>query len=170
MPVSTRAASAKGFALPLAKGATSARATSARAKSAGKENGFLAKSAGKENADPRTEAATRSRPSKVKRLVKSFSDDDHECQNHDDKQELVARVARLGVQALPISLGELKGGLRKLKTSEMILDGKSETPAKESDELNDLAFLGIAGTTPGGRRWRARLKPIEKPANMQSLS
>lgn len=29
--------------------------------------------------------------------------------------------------------------------------------AKESDELNELAGLGIAGTTPGGRRWRARL-------------
>jgi hypothetical protein len=40
-------------------------------------------------------------------------------------------------------------------------DGK----AAEREELADLAFLGIKGTTPGGRRWRSRMsaKMNEKP-------
>ena len=121
---------------------------------------------GKENADPK--AAPNTRPSKVKRIVDSFSTDERE-QGAAPASDLMARVARVGFQVLPVSIGDLKGGLRKLKSSDVSLDGKSEQPATESDELNDLAGLGIAGTTPGGRRWRARLKPIEKPISMPSL-
>ena len=125
---------------------------------------------GKENADPKvSNAVTSSRPSKVKRIVDSFSTDERDNKDAPDS-DLVARVARVGFHVLPVSINELKGGLRRLKSSGVVLDGKIEQPATEPEELNELAGLGIAGTTPGGRRWRARLKPVEKPASMASLS
>ena len=34
--------------------------------------------------------------------------------------------------------------------------------AAPSDELADLAFLGVTGTTPGGRKWRSRMKEANK--------
>ena len=49
-------------------------------------------------------------------------------------------MARVGVQVLPVPLAELKSSLRKLRTSEVILDGKHEKPAAttESAELDEL--------------------------------
>ena len=140
---------------------------STRAAAKGASSATRVKAAGKENAEPKApgsrDKAPGSRPSRVKRLVKSFSDDDQKCENKDAATaELVDRVARVGVQVLPVSVGELKGSLRQLKTS-TIVDSKKPTKPNESDELNDLACLGIAGTTPGGRRWRARLKPAKSP-------
>ena len=46
---------------------------------------------------------------------------------------------------------------------------------KESDELSELAFLGIAGTTPGGGRWRARMSAgkaadVSPMASMEELA
>ena len=43
---------------------------------------------------------------------------------------------------------------------------KSAKPAAEKDELAELAFLGVNGTTrtPSGRRWRSRMKETSKPA------
>jgi hypothetical protein len=140
MPVSTRAA--------VAKGQTSARATKS----------------GKENADP-SKAASGGKAKASKRASTKTGEPEAD-ENAATSEEILARVQRIGVQALPgIPLQELKAGLRKLNTSDVIRDAgtKGEKPARaaaESDELNDLAFLGIAGTTPGGRRWRTRTRSM----------
>ena len=45
----------------------------------------------------------------------------------------------------------------QVKLSEIM--GKSVAPLREEkSELAELAFLGVKGTTPGGRRWRSRMK------------
>lgn len=157
MPTTTRAA---------AKGAASARQSKS----------------GKENADPKAAAPAAGGKAKAaasKRSAKSRSSNDENVGENDGaaatSEEILDRVARVGVQALPVPLGELKAGLRKLKTSDVILDGTTGEKHEESEELNDLAFLGIAGTTPGGRRWRARARqatgdPAAESAAGQTLA
>ena len=55
----------------------------------------------------------------------------------------------------------------KGKVSDIVLDAKKHVA---SDELADLAFLGITGATPGGRKWRSRMKEAVKGVDIKPIA
>ena len=54
------------------------------------------------------------------------------------------------------------------KVSDVVLGEAKANRA--TDELADLAFLGITGATPGGRKWRSRMKEANQGVEIKPMA
>ena len=149
MPTSTRAATAKAAAT---KPASSTPRASAKApKVVAGKGGNNAKS-------------TKTVDEKLKSAKEKRAQGGGALSPPNDKENAVSN--RTSFEKLPLE-SILAPAPKDVLVSEVVLDKGTRKPL--SDEMADLAFLGITGATPGGRKWRSRMKQANKEVDIRPM-